>query len=223
MIHPSPRRGDGIDTETADAPGPGLHVRDDDDRAAGPVLRDPVSLRDRPAADPVDDPLGMVRGIGRRVIGPRVAVVRPFRIRRDRGGTGDPRADLDPGAGGRGDRRREAAQDAALPAGQSIDRAGDRAGQAAGADALRGGAAGRQLPRDESAGPDGRRRPDAGPGVLRGAAEYRVVPGHAVDLGLDDRPPAARGAVRHVRAGAALADRAAGPQEWHVNRLVPGR
>ena len=69
----------------------------------------------------------------------------------------------------------------------------------------------------------GRRRPDAGPGVLRGTAEHRVVPGHAVDLGLDDRPPAARGAVRHVRAGAALADRAAGPQEWPVHRLVPGR
>ena len=56
-----------------------------------------------------------------------------------------------------------------------------------------------------------------------GALQHGVVPGGALDLGLDDRAEAARGPVRHIWPGGALAGRAPGRPDQLRVRMARGR
>ena len=131
-----------------------------------------------------------------------MSIFATFAIRPGGGGPG-----ADPGDRGGGHRRREAAQDAALPDGEPPVQRRDHPGQA-----VRPAAPRRRLPGGRPADhepdqPVRRGRAAAGRAGVRGDALDGGLPGRAVDPGLDVRAAAARGDLAGLHPGARLAVR----------------
>ena len=182
--------------ETAADAGPRLRRRTRHDRPPGPLLRAPVRLRHGPPGRRGDsllaDPAGLP-GIVRRPFAEadgrlrRRAVPAPQR----NPGPGDPLPD--PGLGGRGDRRRAAEEDLALPAGQRADRAGDRPGEARGQAPARDGDPGGGDARGRPPDPLRRDRPEAGGPLVRGGGVLGVLRGRHGDLRVERLEAGPRG------------------------------